>query len=250
MERAKTSWCFLFSCAASCATAATPLPIDRPTPPPCAADGTCYPSEGTWGWYPCKWRQWPGEVLVPTPAGAQPTPAELQKGGLGPFETPTPEREDTQAPPSTAKKTETKAGTGEGESTNLEPEGGAMPPRIPREGVSAPPQPPQEGPAGTPRGYSAPNIPTPNYPTPNIPTPNYPTPYKPAPAQPSPMPTRPTTGDADPPPALPWASNMRAPATTANAVASRQAGPIGSRQGSDIDDAPPAVPSVFHSAGL
>src|SRR6516165_6695603 len=180
MERAKIAWCFLFSCAASWATAATPLPIDRPTPPPCAADGTCYPNEGTWGWYPCKWRRWPGEVLEPTPAGAQPTPAELQKGGLGPFEAPTPEREDTQAPPSTTKKTEAKTGTGEGEPTNVEPEGGAMPTRTPREGVTAPPQPPQEAPTGAPRGYSAPNIPTPNYPTPNYPTPNIPTPNYPS----------------------------------------------------------------------
>ena len=45
-------------------SAAHPCTIDRPTPPPCAADGTCYPNENTWGWYPCHWRQWPGEVLA------------------------------------------------------------------------------------------------------------------------------------------------------------------------------------------
>ena len=36
---------------ASLAMGRAPL-IDPPTPPPCAADGTCYPNTGEWGYYP------------------------------------------------------------------------------------------------------------------------------------------------------------------------------------------------------
>ena len=98
MKRLTISSCLL-ACwgGVSCAFAATPLPIDRPTPPPCAADGTCYPNKGSFGWYQCRWRKWPGEELQPTPAGVQPTPAEVQKGtDLNPFEAPSAEHEDTQ----------------------------------------------------------------------------------------------------------------------------------------------------------
>jgi hypothetical protein len=55
----------LFSIACCVATAAlgrAPL-IDPPTPPPCAADGICYPNTGGWGYYPARWRKWTGVQL-------------------------------------------------------------------------------------------------------------------------------------------------------------------------------------------
>ena len=88
-------------CAAG-AMAGPPVPIDRPTPPPCAADGICYPNTGEWGFYPGRWRRWPGHELMPTPV--EPTPAERLGPDLSPYETPTPEKEDEQAPPASTKK--------------------------------------------------------------------------------------------------------------------------------------------------
>jgi hypothetical protein len=241
MKRSMISWCLL-ACwgGASCALAVTPFPIDRPTPPPCAADGTCYPNEGTWGWYQCRWRKWPGEELVPTPEGVQRTPAELQKGtDLTPYETPTPEHEDTQAPPSTTKKNETSsAATPEGE-PGAPSEGAATSHPVPSAETPTPPRPPQATPAPS-RGYS----------TPSYPTPNYPAPYKPSPTSPSGA--RQPTGDADPPPALPWpkSSLSRRPAV---ADALPNSGPRASRSvapRSSGDDPPPSMPSLFHSAAL
>jgi hypothetical protein len=236
MKRLTVTWC-LIACwgGASCALAVSPIPIDRPTPPPCAADGTCYPNEGTWGWYQCRWRKWPGEELVPTPAGVQPTPAQVQKGtDLTPFETPTPEHEDMQAPPSTKKTESTSAATPEGES-GVPSEGAAA--SRPSSGTEMP-RPPQTTPAPS-RGYS----------TPSYPTPNYPAPYKPGPSAPAGA-SQPTS-EADPPPALPWMkSASRRPAV---AEAMPNAGPRASRSvapRSAGDDPPPSMPSIFHSAAL
>jgi hypothetical protein len=236
-----TITCYTLVCwgGVSSALAVTPLPIDRPTPPPCAADGTCYPNEGTWGWYQCRWRKWPGEELVPTPAGVQPTPAEVQKGtDLTPFETPSPEHEDIQAPPSTKKTESSSAATPEGESAT--PSEGATPSRTaPSSETPMPPRPPQGTPAPS-RGNS----------TPSYPTPNYPTPYKPTPTTPGGA--HQPTSDADPPPALPWpkSSASRRPAV---AEALPSTGPHASRSvapRSGGDDPPPSMPSVFHSAAL
>lgn len=41
------------------------------TPPPCAADGACYPRRDTWGNYVTRWRPWPGDQI-----GLAPTPEE------------------------------------------------------------------------------------------------------------------------------------------------------------------------------
>jgi len=92
------SWAF-----ARWAMAAKPGLIDRPTPPPCAADGTCYPNPGEWGYYQVRWRTWPGVALEPTPAG-EPTPEEQLGPELSPHETPPAEVEDVQAPPGTTKR--------------------------------------------------------------------------------------------------------------------------------------------------
>lgn len=221
-----------FGCA-SFAVGGSPLHVDRPTPPPCAADGTCYPNENTWGWYPCHWRQWPGEVLAPTPAGAQPTPAEGPGGQLKPYETPSPEQEDAQAPPSTK--------------TSAAPE--AVPAAPPAEGgaparTSAAPGAPPE-PVRPPQTTPATPHTTPNYPTPNYPTPNRPTPGASSGA-------RPSTTDNDPPPSLPWqvsSSRRRAAMADAAPRTDVQQHPTAPHQPAG-NDPPPSLPSVFHSAAL
>ncbi len=82
----------------------SPLPIDPPTPPPCAADGTCYPNTCEWGYYPSRWRTWPGGQLEPTPSKA-PTEAEGRVSPeIGHSETPPPDLEDAAAPPSSPKR--------------------------------------------------------------------------------------------------------------------------------------------------
>ena len=96
--------CILASWAAARWTlAATPGLIDRPSPPPCAADGTCYPNAGEWGYYPVRWRTWPGVALEPVPM-REPTPEEQLGPELSPHETPPAELEDVQAPPGTTKR--------------------------------------------------------------------------------------------------------------------------------------------------
>jgi hypothetical protein len=80
--------------------------IDPPTPPPCAADGTCYPKTGEWGYYPGRWRAWPGVNLEPTPSKS-PTAADDQVSPeLGRSETPPAELEDAAAPPSSPRREE------------------------------------------------------------------------------------------------------------------------------------------------
>jgi hypothetical protein len=106
MKRFTILSCMLTVCGAtSLAVGRSPLPIDRPTPPPCAADGTCYPKTGEWGYYPARWRMWPGAELVPTPLPAAPPPPEARVSPeLGHSETPPAELEDAAAPPSAPKR--------------------------------------------------------------------------------------------------------------------------------------------------
>jgi len=78
-------------------TAAT-VTVDKPSPPPCCVDGVCYPKTNTWGYYPGRWRPWPGEE--PQPSTIEPTPAE-QETGIPSYETPPPQEEDRRAPPPT-----------------------------------------------------------------------------------------------------------------------------------------------------
>lgn len=67
---------------------------DRPTPPPCSAEGGCYPKRSEWGYYEGRWRRWPGDYDE-----AFPTPADGGKSVLDPVEPIAPELEDQQAPP-------------------------------------------------------------------------------------------------------------------------------------------------------
>jgi hypothetical protein len=102
-----TLWCTgLMVCGTTgLALGRAPL-IDPPTPPPCAADGTCYPKTGEWGYYPARWRTWPGVNLEPTPSKS-PTAADDQVSPeLGRSETPPADLEDAAAPPSSPRREE------------------------------------------------------------------------------------------------------------------------------------------------
>ena len=55
------------------ALATPPHCVDRPTPPPCCADGQCIANPLTYGVYPTRWRRWPLEYAAP-----------MQPGQLGP----------------------------------------------------------------------------------------------------------------------------------------------------------------------
>lgn len=205
--------------------------VERPTPPPCCADGHCYASPATWGWYETRWRPWPHENVEPA-AASQPRPSGSEKA-VPAFETPPAEEEDRRAPPPTAPITPHEETTGnapaKGDQTApAGPEGRTPPPLVP-------PRPGGEStePAGPRRilpPYSAPT-------------------------------TRPQTGtgptsDADPPPALPFGPGpamlpeksaamppvRRLPAIPATlpklAVGVNSTG----------DDPPPALPSILANA--
>jgi hypothetical protein len=76
-----------------------PIAPGRPSPPPCCADGVCYPNYITWGHYATRWRRWPLEQPMPIPEELRPPPPlgpEVQ-----PYEAPSAEEEDRRAPPPT-----------------------------------------------------------------------------------------------------------------------------------------------------
>lgn len=70
--------------------------VDGATPPPCAAEGVCYPKYETFGFYQTNWRRWPGDSDTSRP---EPTEATAGDDLLAPFDAPPKEREDQQAPP-------------------------------------------------------------------------------------------------------------------------------------------------------
>lgn len=95
---------FVIVCGATAWALGRPPLIDPPTPPPCAADGTCYPNTSEWGYYPSRWRTWPGVSLEPTPSKG-PTQADGRVSEeLGHSETPPAELEDAAAPPSSPRR--------------------------------------------------------------------------------------------------------------------------------------------------
>lgn len=87
-------------CTVGAVASAGPPLLDRPSPPPCCADGLCYPNPTTFGWYATRWRRWPTETLEPIPAGAMP-PAGLKD--IEPYSPPGKEEEDRRAPAPTRK---------------------------------------------------------------------------------------------------------------------------------------------------
>lgn len=167
--------------------------IDPPSPPPCAADGSCYPNTCEWGYYPSRWRTWPGSNLEPTPRQA---PKEIPgriSPELGPSETPPAELEDAAAPPSTPKHEEQKEsatppGERPAEGENTEP---SMP-KVPLPNVETSPLGPtseQDPPPTLPRSLSLGVRTT---------VPNQASAARPA---------APRVSTSDPPPAPPWAQS-------------------------------------------
>jgi hypothetical protein len=77
-----------------------PLAPGRPSPPPCCADGYCYPNCETWGHYRTRWRRWPIEIAATTPTGAA-TPRPLGPD-VPAYDVLPPEEEDRRAPPPSA----------------------------------------------------------------------------------------------------------------------------------------------------
>lgn len=225
-----TAWCSLLSICAVTGTALAGSPlIDPPTPPPCAADGTCYPNTCRWGFYPARWRTWPGAELVPEPTSAAPTPAEEPRVSpeLGHSETPPPELEDAAAPPSSPKHEPPPTTPAASESTETPPAGSGD---------------------GLPPGM--PNVPLPDAETPPT-SPLTAPPTSPLMAPPASPLTAPPTSEADPPPALPSAFSART--RQGRSTSDRQAmAPIVRKSGVSrvtSGDPPPSPPWV-HSTSL
>src|SRR3954462_5718870 len=197
-------------CLLLCGSSLASPPIERPTPPPCCADGQCLANPFTFGVYATRWRQWPVAAYEAPGAGAA-TPAARTLPELPPYEAPPPEQEDRKAPPATTPAAEqgpTGGGNGAGQ------RGAAGPAQGP--GTTAPPS---AGPGFAPRtmpmqpqgggpGF-APSVPPTGSPTAPMPSPTAPTGQPTSPLyrnvpQNSPMNRTMPTGDLDPPPALPF----------------------------------------------
>jgi len=132
MKRFET-WCVLLAISSMSGASLGRAPlIDPPTPPPCAADGICYPNTGGWGYYPARWRTWPGVQLEPTPAKS-PTEAGRISPELGPAEPPPADLEDAAAPPSSARPREEASETSTGPKPPTTPAPGGEPalPEVP-----------------------------------------------------------------------------------------------------------------------
>jgi hypothetical protein len=237
----------LAACTGDLVFAAHP-PLDRPTPPPCCADGICYPKVDTWGWYQTQWRRWPGVELEPTPAAKAPGETELK-----PYEPLPPELEDRRAPPPTKSRSElTEEGEAPPEQPLAPPPGGGLEPPRPAPSTTAP-----GGPLTTPP--ESPFRPEPSSPFSPEPT----RPFSPEPSTPqlAPPPTTPMpwetgnepTGDWDPPPTLPSATAVtvdRAPVRQTpdqirKHAPARPPAPPQQRPG---NDPPPALPVTLASA--
>ena len=218
--------------------AAGPPPLDRPTPPPCCADGHCFANPVTYGWYETRWRRWPLECPE-APPGTQLTPATQPSGELPAYDLPPAEEEDRRAPPPTAPRGEDQtmrgpATTGPRAPGNQAQPGGAAPP-------PGTPQPPV-GPLGpimqpgtestTPRRGSLPA-------------------YEPRGAGSESIHSTPSgpSSEVDPPPALPFGPQpiiKPAPVREANqrpAAPVRQTAPAATVAPSD--DPPPGLPAAL-----
>jgi hypothetical protein len=197
-----------------CGALAAP-PIERPSPPPCCADGQCLANPFTFGVYATRWRQWPVKAYEPTQAGAATVPAKTMPE-LPAYEAPPPEQEDRKAPPPTTPAAETGmgrgnaagpgGGVGQGGAVGPAPGPGTSPPSAAGPGFA--PQPMPIPPQGTGPAFT-PNVAPTGTPTNPMPGPGAPTGQPTSPLyrnvpQNSPLNKRMPTGDLDPPPALPF----------------------------------------------
>lgn len=206
--------------------AAPPDCVDRPTPPPCAADGHAIARPATFGVYPTRWRRWPLENLDQTQAG-QVQPAQSQPiEGIPWGETPSPADEDRKAPPpSTPRVDDQQLRVPQG---SAGPEaGGAGPP--------VPPQPPT-------MDFNPPGNREPSGIMRRLPD------YEPKAPSPKGVESLGPTSDLDPPPALPFGPQLQLmppirEAQQAPAAPIRQAAPAKVAPASD--DPPPSLPSAL-----
>jgi hypothetical protein len=199
--------------------AVQPPCIDRPTPPPCCADGQCFASPLTYGYYDTRWRRWPLEVMAqaqaaPTTPGAAPAAVQNE---VPRFVRPPAEQEDRKAPPPSVPAGEQPGAAGRTQGPPAGPGGPAGPqgPQTPG-GPAGPATQPHPGTGFTPPPFPGSGLPA----TP--PT---------SPIQPGGQGTQPSTqplyknvppesplnrnvtpmGDADPPPALPFGPALVVP---------------------------------------
>jgi hypothetical protein len=98
MRFAKTATVGVLLLGLSNVSSALPPCPDRPTPPPCCADGHGLTRTQTFGVYETIWRQWPIQNLGP---GAPQTGEQQLKNAVPRFEPPAAEEEDRKAPPPT-----------------------------------------------------------------------------------------------------------------------------------------------------
>jgi hypothetical protein len=234
------------------AVAAHP-PLDRPTPPPCCADGICRPNTLEWGVYPTRWRRWPTEELEPTPAGQAKPGQEIP--GIPSYETMPPELEDRRAPPPTKPRAEPEERPEPPSESPLAPGPGGEP-AAPR---STPLTSPPGGLLNTPQESPLTPGPTPFSP----PT----TPFSPGPSTPPTSPLVPPpstnkmpwengnepTGDWDPPPALPSATavsinRMPPPSAPNRFVPAQRIQPAARQRQAPSNDPPPTLPVSLASA--
>jgi hypothetical protein len=232
-------------------SAAVPPAIDRPSPPPCCADGQCFASPLTHGYYATRWRRWPLETMAQAgPGKPVPLPAPLRED-VSPFEIPPAEQEDRKAPPPSVPA---------GDQTPA-----AVPSSVPRSpGAPIGPAPPQgtQPPAGGPPSR-APGFPPPQTapltpPAAPVTPPAAPVPpsgtgplYRSVPPD-SPLNRGGPMGDADPPPSLPFGPALVAPEQPTRGVSQQPAAlPVQSPSVKPAyapsTDPPPALPIALAS---
>ena len=221
--------------------------IDRPTPPPCCADGVCYPNPVTWGTYPTRWRRWPTVALAPTPAEAA-APGAADEA-LPPFEPPRKEEEDRRAPPPT-QPVEERPTEGEGEPATTGAPTNGVPPAMPPGGVTPPTPlipPPQS--TLTPPGDRALDLPD------SFPFDDDPPETQAEPETNGGLPFGDDmSGESDPPPKLPFSTPAIAKGPTLRPAVKPVNAPVNARPNrplqSSNDDPPPALPGPLASAAF
>lgn len=229
-----------------------PLAPGRPSPPPCSADGYCYPNYETWGHYRTRWRRWPIEISA-APAAARPgaKPAELGPD-VPKYEALPPEEEDRRAPPPSVTRGKP-VEFGPRQAGPQEGTGEEAPATAPRSSLPGLPTPPQEGTGTIPSPESIFGLPPEETSPAGPPTPGTPTDQTPRTAPlappagsglpPTSAPVGEPVGDEDQPPALPFAApklngQPGVPSTTMKpAAAAREADDSASP-----DDPPPSLP--------
>jgi hypothetical protein len=212
----------LFFGLSNVSSALPPCP-DRPTPPPCCADGHGYSRPETFGVYETRWRPWPIQNLG---LGKPQTGEQQLQNAVPRFEAPPAEEEDRKAPPPTT------------------------PPEAPPSRVPA-------GTNNTPPGSetkTAPNAPTGRQPGDTTEPASRRTlpPYEPqAPGGNHPANSTGPTGEYDPPPTFPFGPGSiqhESPAREANrlpALPPRPERQTSSAKSNSGDDPPPALPSTL-----